>query len=100
MPSQQGVPLNQALLAQANAQLTRCHSAQSEKLPTPHWRPGRTEGIRALSIEGTSSTLAERVQSIEFSGTYNNDGAEVEAIAVVGKQPVQYDAVLRLLAAG
>jgi hypothetical protein len=55
-----------------------------------------------VSREHTPTTrpIAERVQSIEFSGTYDNDGAEVEAIAVVGKQPVQYDAVLRLLAAG
>jgi hypothetical protein len=55
-----------------------------------------------VSQEHTPTTrpIAERVQSIKFSGTYNNDGAEVEAIAVVGKQPVQYDAVLRLLAAG
>jgi hypothetical protein len=47
----------------------------------------------------TTRPIAERVQSIEFSGTYNDDGAEVEATAVVGKQPIRYDATLRLLVA-
>jgi hypothetical protein len=54
-----------------------------------------------MSREHTPTTrpLAERVQSIEFTGTYNNDGAEADATAVVGKQRIRYDATLRLLAA-
>jgi len=54
------------------------------------------------SREHTTTTrpIAERVQSIEFNGTYNDDGAEVEATAVVGKQRFRYDATLRFLAAG
>lgn len=52
-----------------------------------------------VSREHTPTTrpIAERVQSIEFSGTYNDDGAEADATAVVGKQRIRYDATLRLL---
>jgi hypothetical protein len=52
-----------------------------------------------VSREHTPTTrpIAERVQSIEFSGTYNDGGAEVDATAVVGKQRIRYDATLRLL---
>jgi hypothetical protein len=57
--------------------------------------------FRGASVgQPTEPCLAERVQSIEFSGTYNDDGAEVEATAVVGKHRIRYDATLRLLAAG
>ena len=48
----------------------------------------------------TNRPIVERVQQIVFSGTYNDDGAEVEATAVVGKQRFRYDATLRFLAAG
>jgi hypothetical protein len=48
----------------------------------------------------TNRPIAERVQSIEFDGTYNDAGAEVEATAVIGKHRVRYDATLRFLAAG
>ena len=53
-----------------------------------------------ISREHTPTTrpIAERVQSIEFSGPYNDDGAEADATAVVGKQRIRYDATLRLLA--
>ena len=61
---------------------------------------GRWTG-EIVSQEHTPTTrpIAERVQSIEFCGTYNDDGAEVEATAVIGKQRIRYDATLRLLAA-
>lgn len=45
----------------------------------------------------TARPIAERVQSIEFCGTYNDDGAEADATAVVGKQRIRYNATLRLL---
>ena len=46
----------------------------------------------------TNRPKAERVQHIEFSGTYNDIGAEVEATAFIGKHRVRYDATLRFLA--
>ena len=46
----------------------------------------------------TTRPIAERVQSIEFSGTFNDDGAVADATVVVGKQRIRYDATLRLLA--
>jgi hypothetical protein len=46
----------------------------------------------------TTRPIAERVQNIEFSGIYNDSGAEADATAIVGKQRVRYDATLRLLA--
>ena len=54
-----------------------------------------------ISQEHTPTTrpMAERVQRIGFSGTYDDAGAEADATAVVGKQRIRYDAVLRLLAA-
>lgn len=48
----------------------------------------------------TKRPMAERVQQIEFSGSYNDDGAEVEATAVIGKHRIRYEATLRFLAAG
>jgi hypothetical protein len=62
---------------------------------------GKWEG-EMLSKEHTPTNrpIVERVQQIVFSGTYNDDGAEVEATAVVGKQRFRYDATLRFLAAG
>jgi hypothetical protein len=41
----------------------------------------------------------ERVQRVEFSGTYDDAGAEADAIVFVGKQRIRYDATLRFLAA-
>ena len=48
----------------------------------------------------TNRPIVERVQQIVFTGSYTDTGAEVEATAVVGKQSVKYDAVLRFLMAG
>jgi hypothetical protein len=48
----------------------------------------------------TKRPMAERVQQIAFSGSYNDDGAEVEATAVIGKHRIRYDATLRFLSAG
>lgn len=45
----------------------------------------------------TARPIAERVQHIEFSGTYSDGGAEADATAIVGKQRIRYDATLRLL---
>jgi hypothetical protein len=47
----------------------------------------------------TNRPMAERVQQVAFSGSYNDSSAEVEATAVIGKHRVRYDATLRLLAA-
>jgi len=54
-----------------------------------------------ISQEHTPITrrMAERVQHIEFSGTYNDAGAEADATALVGKRRIRYDATLRLLMA-
>ena len=54
-----------------------------------------------ISQEHTPTTrpMAERVQHIEFSGTYNDAGAEADATALVGKRRIRYDATLRLLMA-
>lgn len=48
----------------------------------------------------TNRPVAVRVQRIGFSGTYDDAGAEADATAVVGKQRIRYDAVLRSLAGG
>jgi hypothetical protein len=39
--------------------------------------------------------MIERVQSIQFNGIYNDAGAEADAVAVVGKRRIRYDATLR-----
>ena len=54
-----------------------------------------------ISQEHTPTTrpMAERVQHIRFSGTYNDAGVEADATALVGKQRIRYDATLRLLVA-
>ena len=48
----------------------------------------------------TTRPMAERVQHIKFSGTYNDAEAEADATVVVDKQRIRYDATLRFLAAG
>ena len=45
----------------------------------------------------TNRPIVERIQQIVFTGSYTDTGAEVEATAVVGKQSVTYDAVLRFV---
>ena len=47
----------------------------------------------------TTRPMEERVQRIQFSGTYNDAGAEADATALVGRQRIRYDATLRLLVA-
>jgi hypothetical protein len=34
-----------------------------------------------------------------FTGTYSDDGAEIDAVALVGKQSVRFKSILRLLVA-
>jgi hypothetical protein len=53
------------------------------------------------SLEHTPTTrpMVERAQRIQFSGTYDDAGAEADATGHVGKQRIRYDATLRLLAA-
>ena len=41
----------------------------------------------------------EHTPTIEFSGTYDDAGAEADATALVGKRRIRYDATLRLLMA-
>src|SRR5215813_13407106 len=45
----------------------------------------------------TDRPMAERVQEIAFSGSYDDSSAEVEATAVIGRYRVRYDATLRFL---
>jgi hypothetical protein len=47
----------------------------------------------------TTRPVAERVQHVEFSGTYNDAEAEADATVLVAKQRIRYDAMLRFLAA-
>jgi hypothetical protein len=43
------------------------------------------------------STARRKVVSIGFSGTYSDDGAELEAIALAGKQSFRFKSIYRLL---
>lgn len=54
-----------------------------------------------ISREHTPTTrpMAEQVQHIGFSGTYNDTVAEADATVLVSKQRIRYDATLRLLVA-
>jgi len=47
----------------------------------------------------TGRPMAARVQHIGFFGTYNDTGAKVDAMALVGQHSIRYDAILRLLLA-
>ena len=47
----------------------------------------------------TGRPMAARIQHIGFLGTYNDAGAKVDAMALLGEQSVRYDATLRLLVA-
>jgi hypothetical protein len=60
-----------------------------------HWQGKMT------SQEHTPTTrpMSDRVQHIGFLGTYNDAGAKVEAMALVGERSIRYDATLRLLVA-
>ena len=61
---------------------------------------GKWQG-KMTSHEHTPTTrpMAARVQHIGFLGTYNEAGAKVDAMALVGTQSIRYDATLRLLVA-
>ena len=43
--------------------------------------------------------MAARVQHIGFLGTYNDAGAKVDAMALLGEQSIRYDATLALAGA-
>ena len=43
--------------------------------------------------------MTAKVQHIGFFGTYNDAGAKVDAMALVGEHSIRYDATLRLLVA-
>jgi hypothetical protein len=43
---------------------------------------------------------ARKIVTLGFMGTYSDDGAEIEAVALVGKQSVRFKSILRLLVAG
>lgn len=60
-----------------------------------HWQGKMT------SREHTPTTrpFSHRVQHIGFLGTYNDSGAKVEAMALVGERSIRYNATLRLLVA-
>jgi hypothetical protein len=45
----------------------------------------------------TTRPMAAKVQHIGFFGTYNDAGAKVDAMALLGEQSIRYDATLRLL---
>ncbi len=47
----------------------------------------------------TNRPIEERVQHIEFSGTYDASNVEADATAHVGKRRIRYTATLQLLAA-
>ncbi len=47
----------------------------------------------------TNRPIVERIQHIEFIGTYNDFGVEADATVRVGKQRIRYTATLRLLQA-
>jgi hypothetical protein len=48
----------------------------------------------------TGRPMAARVQHIGFFGSYNDAGAKVDAMALVGERGIRYDATLRLLVVG
>ena len=61
---------------------------------------GRWQG-KITSQEHTPTTrpIVARVQHIGFLGTYDDAGANADAIALVGEQSIRYAATLRFLAA-
>jgi len=42
---------------------------------------------------------ARKVVTLGFTGTYSNDDAEIDAVALVGKQSARFKSILQLLAA-
>jgi hypothetical protein len=59
---------------------------------------GKWQG-KITSQEHTPTTrpMVQRVQHVGFLGTYNDAGAKVDAMALVGERSIRYDARLRLL---
>jgi len=55
---------------------------------------------KITSEEHTPSArpMVERVQHIGFVGTYDDAGAKVDAMALLGEKSIRYDATLRFLA--
>src|SRR5271168_5080604 len=43
---------------------------------------------------------ARKIVTLGFMGTYDDEGAEIDAVALVGKQSVRFKSSLRLLVAG
>src|ERR1700754_1856590 len=61
---------------------------------------GRWQGkMTSQEHTRTNRPIEARVQHIGFLGTYDNDGAKADAVALVGTQSIRYDATLRFLAA-
>lgn len=59
---------------------------------------GRWQGnMTSQEHTPTGRPMVARVQHIDFTGTYNDAGAKVDAMALVGQESVRYDATLRLL---
>ena len=56
-----------------------------------------TKELTSQEHTPTTRPMAERVQHIGFLGTYNDAGAKVDAMALVGERSIRYDARLRLL---
>jgi hypothetical protein len=57
---------------------------------------GKWQG-KMTSQEHTPTTRPIAAQHIGFLGTYNDAGAKVDAMALLGEQSIRYDATLCLL---
>lgn len=61
---------------------------------------GKWQGrITSQEHTPTGRPMATTIQHIGFLGTYNDAGAKVDAMALVGEQSIRYDVTLRLLIA-
>jgi hypothetical protein len=65
------------------------------KCSAGHWQGKMT----SQEHTPTGRPMAARVQHIGFLGTYNDAGATVDAMALIGNESIRYDAKLRLLLA-
>ena len=91
------------LVAFSSSETARCvvathsffYTGNYECSAVGHWQGKMT----SQEHTPTGRPMAARVQHIGFLGTYNDAGAKVDAIALVGEQSVRYDATLRLLLA-
>jgi len=57
------------------------------------------EGTLALVESGGKHPWAGKIVTLGFMGTYRDDGAEIDAVALVGKQRVGFKSILRLFEA-